>query len=244
MQPKTFHIFHTANASHCFQPQEGGTFFIGVVAGALHVEAGRQHVRLEAGWLLAIPSASVTSVTATQEDARGICWHVDEAWTGLQQVPQPMDAVTTLVLADVTRRDAEESAILPALAYLSARVAPPVHTLDPTPAKCPDLATAVCQYIETNLDEHITLADLCTHFHCSRARLARAFRAAGLPSPIKHVAVVRIRHAMQSLQQSDLSIANIAAGLGFRDLSTFSHFFRAHTGYAPREYRRNCHWIQ
>jgi len=48
---------------------------------------------------------------------------------------------------------------------------------------------------------------------------------------------VRLELAENLLKQSDLSMTEIAARLGYRELSAFSRVFRAHNGMAPKTFR-------
>jgi len=46
-----------------------------------------------------------------------------------------------------------------------------------------------------------------------------------------------VKEAVQYLQHSNLSISEMAFGLGFESVSYFSKFFRKHTGKSPTEVR-------
>jgi AraC-like DNA-binding protein len=238
------HIFRPGGKPDRYRPVSGGTVFAAVLRGELEVAADLQRIAVEAAHVLIVPSAGLTSVVDSRQGCLGVCWSVAGAWVSAARVPQPMDEVMALVLDDVlgTGAGPDTPLVLTGLAYLSSRLGR--QAIDSIqPQKDMDLASQVCHYMEANLDGHLDLADLCAQFGCSRTLLSRAFRAAGLPSPMQHVAALRIRSASESLRQSDLSISNIATSVGFRDLPSFSRFFRGHTGYAPREYRRNCRWL-
>lgn len=244
MQIKYIHVLDAKEKQHILPPQAGGTLFIGTTRGSLVMETGTQQIVIAAGWVLVTQAIGTgRSITAMSEDTTGVLWQIDDTWTGQQERPQPMDEITASVLAEVAAKATEMEVTMAALTYLARRATwqqPQPSTMQPQT----DLATAALAYMQRNLDTHLTLADLCGYFDCSKASLARAFRAANLPSPMRCFATMRIRHATENLQQSTASIANIAASLGFRDLPTFSHFFRSHTGHSPRAYRKHCLWIQ
>ena len=64
---------------------------------------------------------------------------------------------------------------------------------------------------------------------------ARQFRAAtGLP-PHQYVIAQRVERAKRLLQ-GDLSLAEIAAGVGFSDQSVFCHHFKRLVGVTPRQF--------
>jgi AraC family transcriptional regulator len=72
----------------------------------------------------------------------------------------------------------------------------------------------------------------------SRSHFAQAFRTAtGLP-PHKWLVSHRIRRACEMMEQTDLSLAEIAQTCGFADQSHFSRRFRADKGSSPAVWRR------
>jgi AraC family transcriptional regulator len=64
----------------------------------------------------------------------------------------------------------------------------------------------------------------------------------GLP-PHQYVITRRVERAKQFLQQdSELSLAEIAACAGFSDQSQFSHHFKRLVGVTPRQFRTPALW--
>ena len=62
-------------------------------------------------------------------------------------------------------------------------------------------------------------------------------RATGLP-PHQYVIARRVERVKQLLQtRSDLSLAEVAAEVGFSDQSQFSHHFKRLLGVTPRQFR-------
>jgi AraC family transcriptional regulator len=97
---------------------------------------------------------------------------------------------------------------------------------------------AVVEYIEEHLDAGLTLDQMASVVHLSAFHFARQFKVAtGLP-PHQYVIARRVERAQQLLRQDrDLSLAEIAASVGFSDQSQFSHHFKRLTGVTPRRYR-------
>jgi AraC family transcriptional regulator len=100
---------------------------------------------------------------------------------------------------------------------------------------------AVVEYIEEHLDAELTLEQMAALAHLSAYHFARRFKAAtGLP-PHRYVISRRVERAQQLLQlDSDLSLAEIAARVGFSDQSQFSHRFKRVVGVTPNQFRKSA----
>jgi len=245
----------------CCPRATGGTVFVAVMEGEVVLTmAGAATLLLPACSLWHGPAALVVSLSVS-DNTVGITWTVDSESVAsvTQSKPQPMDELTAFVLQDAAFEAPGHPMITvggascsrpgnleAALVYLSCRLQG-----DDSQDKCGAVMPAAAdtwvnrarQFMHASLDAPLTLADLAARLGCSPATLVRAFKADGLPSPLRYFADLRVNHAKASLQQSELSISNIAASLGFRDLATFSHFFRKHTGHSPRDFRLNCRWL-
>jgi AraC family transcriptional regulator len=97
---------------------------------------------------------------------------------------------------------------------------------------------AIVEYIEERLDASPTLEQMSAVARLSPYHFARQFKqATGLP-PHQYVIARRIERAKQLLQAgTDLSLANLAAHVGFCDQSQFSHHFKRLVGVTPGQFR-------
>ena len=66
----------------------------------------------------------------------------------------------------------------------------------------------------------------------------RAFRGAYGTTPAQHLRARRMTRARELLTTTPMSVTEIARGVGYRSLGTFSRVFRASTGDSPLAYRR------
>src|SRR5262249_2247081 len=100
---------------------------------------------------------------------------------------------------------------------------------------------AVVGYIEEHLDASPSLGQMAAVAHLSAYHFARQFkRATGLP-PHQYVILRRVERAKQLLQVgTDLSLAEVAAHVGFSDQSQFSHHFKRIVGVTPGQFRRSA----
>jgi AraC family transcriptional regulator len=97
---------------------------------------------------------------------------------------------------------------------------------------------AAIEYIEGHLDSEIALEDLAAVAHLSAYHFARLFRAStGLP-PHRYVIARRVERAKQLLRGGDdLSLAQVAARVGFWDQGHFTRHFKRLVGVTPGRFR-------
>jgi AraC family transcriptional regulator len=97
---------------------------------------------------------------------------------------------------------------------------------------------AVIEYIEEHLDGGLTLQQMAAVAHLSAYHFARQFKLATGQPPHQYVIARRVERAQQLLRQDrDLSLAEIAACVGFSDQSQFSHHFKRVIGVTPGRFR-------
>jgi AraC family transcriptional regulator len=96
----------------------------------------------------------------------------------------------------------------------------------------------VLDYISTNVDDDITLADLARVGGQSPFHFARKFTRAMGVSPKRYVSRLRLDKAMAELAAGRLPLAQIALNAGFSSQASFTRAFRRATSTTPREYRR------
>ena len=95
------------------------------------------------------------------------------------------------------------------------------------------------RYIETNFDRPCTLDELAAEAGMSPFHFVRVYRRVICQTPYRHLLVTRLRHAAKELRTSRSRVADIAAAVGFGDLSTFNASFMRAFGTTPTGYRRH-----
>lgn len=95
----------------------------------------------------------------------------------------------------------------------------------------------VIQELNRRYREPLTVADLAATVHLSPSRLAHLFREATGEAPIQMLLRLRLRQAARLLAFSTLSVAEIAAEVGFESPFYFSRQFRRQFGISPTAYR-------
>ena len=97
---------------------------------------------------------------------------------------------------------------------------------------------AVVEHIEEHLDASPSLEQMAAAARLSTYHFARQFKAAtGLP-PHQYVITRRVERAKELLETgTHLSLAEVAAQVGFSDQSQFCHHFKRLVGVTPRQFR-------
>lgn len=98
-------------------------------------------------------------------------------------------------------------------------------------------------YMEKNLQHGITLDELSRRFGLCKTNLNLIFRRETGCSPIDWLLRTRIRKARELLENSTMSISEIAIGCGFCDASYFTRQFRRLNRISPHRYRKGIHGV-
>lgn len=96
----------------------------------------------------------------------------------------------------------------------------------------------VKDFVESSLDQDLTLESLAQEAGYSRAHFLRMFRESTGTTPHQYVMQRRIAHAEKLLAANHLGVAEIAFACGFSSQAHFTLAFKKQTGVTPAEYRR------
>lgn len=95
----------------------------------------------------------------------------------------------------------------------------------------------ILRFIEEHYAEDITLTDLSMSANISKSECSRCFRLSMHTTPYKYLTEYRLSKAAQLLKKTNEPIGNIAAAVGFHQMSHFGKCFKEKTGYSPKTYR-------
>ena len=93
-------------------------------------------------------------------------------------------------------------------------------------------------YVESHLDEPVSLAQLATAAGLSRMHFAAQFRTATGLRPHEYLLRRRIERAQDMLAGADMPIVEIALSVGFQAQSHFTTVFKRFTGQSPLAWRQ------
>ncbi len=92
--------------------------------------------------------------------------------------------------------------------------------------------------LRERIAEPWTLDTLADEVHLSRSQLARCFAATVGMSPMAYLRRMRVERMARLLVSTDLSVAEAARSVGWRNQFHASQCFHAAYGVSPTEYRR------
>ncbi|WP_289370599.1 ABC transporter substrate-binding protein [Paenibacillus silvae] len=101
----------------------------------------------------------------------------------------------------------------------------------------PNLTSQLINYIQEYYAEPLTRETLAHTFHYSGAYLSKCFKRETGTSIIDYLISVRVTKAKKLLLQTSLSLQEIAASVGYPDVSYFIRIFKKHTGITPKQYK-------
>lgn len=95
----------------------------------------------------------------------------------------------------------------------------------------------VQEFINANLEEDLSLAELAEVADLSQFHFARAFRKSTGMTPQQYLMQQRIERAKQLLSKDDLPIVEVSLRTGFKNQSHFTTLFRKFTKLTPKLWR-------
>ncbi|HTD97846.1 MAG TPA: two-component regulator propeller domain-containing protein [Mucilaginibacter sp.] len=93
------------------------------------------------------------------------------------------------------------------------------------------------EYIELNItNPNFSVEELSRHLNLSRVSLYKKLLTLTGKTPVDCIRTIRLKRAIQLLEKSKLSIANVAYEVGFNNAAYFAKVFREEFGILPSEY--------
>ncbi len=103
-------------------------------------------------------------------------------------------------------------------------------------AEKPELLDILIAYIESHLDQKLTLSDVAERFYISESTISHLFRNK-MGTSFHRLVIQRRLVAAKGLIVNGVALEEVAARIGFGDYSTFYRAFRSEYGITPRQFR-------
>ena len=97
----------------------------------------------------------------------------------------------------------------------------------------------IINYINTHFDEDIQLSKLAKKYNFEITRFSKSFKKKIGINYVDYVLNLRIGAAKKYLTDTDMNVDEIAARVGYRDVSYFREIFKKNTGMTPSEFKKN-----
>ena len=101
------------------------------------------------------------------------------------------------------------------------------------------IAHEVSEYISAHFCEQIPLEMLAEKFSVSESYLSRSFKDVVGVGIREYVNILRIRKAQEMLEDSKLTVLEIAKAVGFDSANYFGRVFQTHLAISPSQYRKD-----
>ncbi|MDC3418028.1 AraC family transcriptional regulator [Aquibacillus salsiterrae] len=105
--------------------------------------------------------------------------------------------------------------------------------------KLPVAIAKTIKFMEQQYQEDLTLADLVDVSGLSKYHFTRLFHKTVDDTPIKYLTKLRMNHALELLQNMDLTIDEVARNVGYANANYFSKVFKSIVDVTPSEYRNS-----
>ena len=93
-------------------------------------------------------------------------------------------------------------------------------------------------YIHMNYHSSISIRELTELLGVSQPYLFRIFKTATGKSPKQYLGDYRLLQAKKLLDETDLTVTQVASSVGYADALAFFKFFRLRQGVSPQTYRK------
>lgn len=99
------------------------------------------------------------------------------------------------------------------------------------------LAEKITKFLDTQLQNQISVSKLASHCGTSERSLLRHFRSHYGTGPLGHIQHLRVERAKALLEATQLSFEEVVERCGYSDVPSFRKLFKRETSLTPSDYR-------
>lgn len=101
------------------------------------------------------------------------------------------------------------------------------------------LLPKICDYLEKNIDRHLSFSDIQKEFNVSASVIKRLFRDNMNCGIMEHFSRLKVDAAKQMIRENEFNFTEISEKLGFNTPQYFTTVFRRISGMSPSEYEKS-----
>lgn len=103
----------------------------------------------------------------------------------------------------------------------------------------PTLLPKICDYLESNIDKHLSFSDIQKEFNISASVIKRLFKDNLNCGIMEHFSRLKVDAAKQMIRENEFNFTEISERLGFNTPQYFTTVFRRISGMSPSEYEKS-----
>ena len=104
-----------------------------------------------------------------------------------------------------------------------------------------ELFDRIIAYVEDNIYEPLTIAEICQQFSISRSSLQLLFKSAVNQSPKKYISDMKLERSKAMLRENKYTVSEISLKLGYSSIHYFSNAFTQKYHISPSEYAKRIY---
>ena len=101
------------------------------------------------------------------------------------------------------------------------------------------LLPKICEYLENNVEKHLSFPDIQKEFNISASVIKRLFRDNMNCGIMEHFSRLKVDAAKQMIRENEYNFTEISERLGFNTPQYFTTVFRRISGMSPSEYEKS-----
>ncbi len=101
------------------------------------------------------------------------------------------------------------------------------------------LLPKICEYLENNVEKHLSFPDIQKEFNISASVIKRLFRDNMNCGIMEHFSRLKVDAAKQMIRENEYNFTEISEKLGFNTPQYFTTVFRRISGMSPSEYEKS-----
>ncbi|MCI8584412.1 MAG: response regulator [Lachnospiraceae bacterium] len=109
--------------------------------------------------------------------------------------------------------------------------------LSESPKKDDDVIGNVKRYIDSHLNQPLSVSQLAGQFYLSVAYFSKLFKKTTGVGCNYYIVCQRMERAKKLLKSGSVKVGEVSEKVGYKDVNYFSLTFKKYTGYSPAEYR-------